>query len=105
LLVVLGQDTQYPIALKVGGGKPIGMGTITVTVTEIDRVESREKLRDRYSSYNAPEGDRISGTELQQFMQKTIKAAHSSLIQTQQLEELATVLKYPSDREPPSGMY
>lgn len=105
LLVILGQDSQYPIALKVGGGKPIGMGTMTVTVTEIDRVEGREKLRDRYSSYNSPEGDRISGNELQQFMQRTIKAAHSSLIQKPQLQELAAVLKYPSDREPPSGMY
>ncbi|MFM7369161.1 MAG: RAMP superfamily CRISPR-associated protein, partial [Sphaerospermopsis kisseleviana] len=28
LLIVLGQDKKYPIALKVGGGKPIGMGTM-----------------------------------------------------------------------------
>jgi hypothetical protein len=33
ILVILGQDPCYPIALKVGGGKPIGMGTMTVEVT------------------------------------------------------------------------
>lgn len=105
LLIVLGQDSQYPIALKVGGGKPIGMGTMTVTVREIQRVEGKEQLRDRYSDYTPPETDRITGNNLQQFIQRMTKAAHSSLIQKPQLAELAAVLKYPSNLEPPSGMY
>ena len=34
LLIALGQDPKYPIAVKVGGGKPIGMGTMTVSIIE-----------------------------------------------------------------------
>ncbi|MEG4584072.1 RAMP superfamily CRISPR-associated protein [Microcoleus sp. MOSTC5] len=105
LLIVLGQDPKYPIALKVGGGKPIGMGTMTVEVTAARVLQNKGDLRDRYSSYNPPESDSMTGTKLQQFMQKNIQAAHSSLVQATQLQQLAKVLKYPTDREPPTGMY
>jgi hypothetical protein len=105
LLIVLGQDPNYPIALKVGGGKPIGMGTMTVEVTAARVLQNKGDLRDRYSSYNPPESDSMTGTKLQQFMQKNIQAAHSSLVQATQLQQLAEVLKYPTDREPPTGMY
>jgi len=105
LLIVLGQDPKYPIALKVGGGKPIGMGTMTVEVTAARLLQNKGDLRDRYSSYNPPESDSMTGTKLQQFMQKNIQAAHSSLVQATQLQQLAEVLKYPTDREPPTGMY
>lgn len=105
LLIVLGQDPKYPIALKVGGGKPIGMGTMTVEVTAAKVLQNKGDLRDRYSSYNPPESDSMTGTKLQQFMQNNIQAAHSSLVQATQLQQLAEVLKYPTDREPPTGMY
>ncbi|MEG4630704.1 RAMP superfamily CRISPR-associated protein [Microcoleus sp. AR_TQ3_B6] len=105
LLIVLGQDPKYAIALKVGGGKPIGMGTMTVEVTAARVLQNKGDLRDRYSSYNPPESDSMTGTKLQQFMQKNIQAAHSSLVQANQLQQLAEVLKYPTDREPPTGMY
>ena len=105
LLIVLGQDPKYPIALKVGGGKPIGMGTMTVEVTAAKVLQNKGDLRDRYSSYNPHESDSMTDTKLQQFMQKNIKAAHSSLVQATQLQQLAEVLKYPTDREPPTGMY
>ncbi|MBE9122526.1 CRISPR-associated protein [Tychonema sp. LEGE 07199] len=105
LLIVLGQDPKYAIALKVGGGKPIGMGTMTVEVTAARVLQNQGDLRDRYSSYKPSESDSMNGTELQQFMQINIQAAHSSLVQATQLQQLAEVLKYPTDREPPTGMY
>jgi RAMP superfamily len=105
LLIVLGQDPKYPIALKVGGGKPIGMGTMTVEVTAARVLQNKGDLRDRYSSYKPPESDSMTGSQLQQFMQKNILVAHSSLVQATQLQQLAEVLKYPTDREPPTGMY
>ena len=105
LLIVLGQDPKYAIALKVGGGKPIGMGTMTVEVTAARVLQNQGDLRDRYSSYNPPESDSMNGAQLQQFMRKNIGVAHSSLVQATQLQELAEVLKYPTDREPPTGMY
>ena len=105
LLIVLGQDPKYPIALKVGGGKPIGMGTMTVEVTAARVLQNQGDFVDRYSSYNPPESESMNGAQLQQFMQKNIVVAHSSLVQATQLQQLAEVLKYPTDREPPTGMY
>lgn len=103
LLIVLGQDPKYPIALKVGGGKPIGMGTMTVTVSEMEQADN---LRDRYTSYTLPESNHLTGEALQRFIQKQIQAAHSSrLVQAEQLQQLTNILCFPSDREPPSGMY
>ena len=102
LLIVLGQDPKHPIALKVGGGKPIGMGTMTVTVREIEQAQN---LRDRYSSYTPPASARLTGERLQQFMQRNIQSAHSSLVEATQLQQLTEVLRYPTDREPPTGMY
>jgi CRISPR/Cas system CSM-associated protein Csm3 (group 7 of RAMP superfamily) len=102
LLIVLGQDKKYPIALKVGGGKPIGMGTMTVNV---DKINQPQNLKQRYSAYEISADDELTGTKLEQFIQKNIQAAHSRLIQKQQLEELAAILRYPSDRQPPEEMY
>jgi CRISPR/Cas system CSM-associated protein Csm3 (group 7 of RAMP superfamily) len=102
LLIVLGQDKNYPMALKVGGGKPIGMGTMTVNV---DKINQPQNLKQRYSVYEISEDDELTGTKLEQFIQKQIVAAHSRLIQKPQLEELAAILRYPSDRQPPLGMY
>lgn len=102
LLIVLGQDKKYPIALKVGGGKPIGMGTMTVNV---DKINQPQNLKQRYSTYEISEDDELTGVKLVQFIQKYIQIAHTRLIQKQQLEELAAILRYPSDRLPPEGMY
>ncbi|ARV60589.1 CRISPR-associated protein [Nostocales cyanobacterium HT-58-2] len=104
LFIALGQDPKYPIALKVGGGKPIGMGTMTVTVEKMLQAQKLQ-LQQRYSSYNLNESDELVGKKLQQFIHEKIQAAHSRLIQKPQLEELTAVLRYPTDREPPSGMY
>ncbi len=102
LLIILGQDKKYPMALKVGGGKPIGMGTMTVNV---DRINQPQNLKQRYSSYQVSEDDDLTGDKLQQFIQKQIQVAHLQLIQKEQLEQLAAILRYPNDRQAPSGMY
>jgi len=105
LLIVLGQDKPNAIALKVGGGKPIGMGTMEVgEVREIELLRSREDWRDRYSDYQSnPQS--LTGANLQKFVREVIGSAHRQLVQTQQMQELQAVLKWPTDREPPEGMY
>ncbi len=102
LLIVLGQDDKHPMALKVGGGKPIGMGSMTVTIQEIERVQN---LRDRYTSYQSPEADRLTEAALQKFIADVIKAAHKDLVLSPQLQQLADILKWPTDRTAPEGMY
>ncbi|WP_413167621.1 RAMP superfamily CRISPR-associated protein [Capilliphycus salinus ALCB114379] len=104
LLISLGQDEKYPMALKVGGGKPIGMGTMIVEITAAKVLESQNDLLNRYSNFEASETEK-TGEELKQFIREKIQSAHSNLIQTPQLQQLAEVLRYPTDREPPEGMY
>jgi hypothetical protein len=105
LLIVLGQDPNYPISLKIGGGKPIGMGSMTATVDAIDKVEGRQALRDRYTQYDLDNSNSLGNQFLQDFIQQAIQNAHEELIQQKQLKQLADVLKFPTDREAPSGMY
>jgi len=102
LLIVLGQDAKYPMALKVGGGKPIGMGTMTVA---IETVETPQSLKERYIQYAIPDSNQLSGDALKRFVDDAIAAAHRSLVEKPQLEALADILKWPTDRTAPEGMY
>jgi CRISPR/Cas system CSM-associated protein Csm3 (group 7 of RAMP superfamily) len=102
LFLILGQDRSTPIALKVGGGKPIGMGTMT---TEITAIQHAPDVCDRYRSYDAA-NLQLTGEALQQFIQNHVKAAHQgSLLEKAQWQQLAQILKYPGEQEPPEGMY
>lgn len=115
LLIVLGQDSNHRIALKVGGGKPIGMGTMTVDVLGIEiwtentqmqqDFEQIQNLRNRYSSYKL-NPEQLAEDALQHFMQAVIQSAHDhNLVQAIQLAQLVEVLGYPTNREPQAGMY
>ncbi|MEC4985356.1 MAG: RAMP superfamily CRISPR-associated protein [Oscillatoria sp. PMC 1068.18] len=101
LLVILGQDAKNPLALKVGGGKPIGMGTMTTKVTELAKYEA---MKSRYLTYNSSD-EPMMGQDLDKYMQEAIKAAHENLIHAQQLQEVKEILKYPTNREAPKGLY
>lgn len=103
LLIVLGQDTKNPLTLKIGGGKPIGMGTVTIEVSKIDRPKN---LRSRYLDYEVQESDIYTGETLKKEISRLISASHQSkLIQQPQLTELQKILEWPATREAPSGMY
>ncbi|HEY9873495.1 MAG TPA: RAMP superfamily CRISPR-associated protein [Candidatus Obscuribacterales bacterium] len=105
LLIVLAQDFKNIIALKVGGGKPIGMGTMVVDVKEIKLIKSKQEWRDRYSAYGS-KPDTLTGNSLKEFITGVIQVAHrEKLVQDQQLQELKRVLQWPTDRQPPEGMY
>jgi len=102
LLIVLGQDSKYPMALKVGGGKPIGMGTMTVDIEALEKLQS---LKERYTRYAISESNRLTGNSLKSFVEEAIQAAHRGLIEKPQLEALAEILKWPTARTAPEGMY
>ncbi|MBP0003557.1 MAG: CRISPR-associated protein [Cyanobacteria bacterium SBC] len=102
LLVALGQDEKYPFALKVGAGKPIGMGSMTVTVKQLEKPDS---MRDRYLSYTA-ENKPLEGEELKQFKKQAIETARQTkLLELEQLEQLQRILEYPTTRKAPDGAY
>lgn len=102
LLIVLGQDPKHPMALKVGGGKPIGMGTMTV---DIEALEKPQSLKERYTRYAIPESNRLTDNALKVFVEEAIQTAHSGLVEKPQLETLAEILKWPTDRTAPEGVY
>ncbi|MBE9063113.1 RAMP superfamily CRISPR-associated protein [cf. Phormidesmis sp. LEGE 11477] len=103
LLISLGQDPDYPMALKLGGGKPVGLGTVQVMVTE---AEVMQDVRDRYTQYEAPAAAKLTGEALATFVQESVKAAHrEKLVEEAQLGELSEVLKWPTNRDAPTGMY
>ena len=103
LLISLGQDAEFPMALKLGGGKPVGLGTVQIEVSE---AEVTQDVRDRYAEYAVPEAAKLTGEALATFIKETVKAAHSEkLVEADQLSELSQVLQWPTTREAPTGMY
>ncbi|WP_244349647.1 RAMP superfamily CRISPR-associated protein [Thermostichus vulcanus] len=101
LLTVLGQDPNHPMLLKLGGGKPVGLGSIQIT---IDKIERPANLKDRYSSYVAPASDILEGETLKAFIQKQIKATQGYILPGQ-LKQLSSILNPTALRKPPSGVY
>lgn len=102
LFLILGQDKKSPIALKVGGGKPIGMGTMTVEVTAI---EQSQDVTQRYHQYKI-DNARLTDRAMRDFIQNQIKSAHgSTLLEKEQWGQLSKILKYPGEHEPPVGDY
>ncbi len=103
LLISLGQDANHPMALKLGGGKPVGLGTVQVTVTE---AEVMQDVRSRYTHYAVPETAKLTGELLATFVQESVQAAHrEKLVEQDQLAQLSQVLQWPTNREAPTGMY
>jgi hypothetical protein len=97
VFAALGLDRKHGFYLKVGAGKPIGLGTVEVQITEIEQPES---MGDRYRSYDA-ESPGITGDALTQLIETSLAEAHRQhLIDSQQLQQISEILSYPSQRQP-----
>lgn len=102
LFISLGKDSQYPFVLKVGGGKPIGKGTTFLEITALERAENP---RDRYLKYE-DEPSLLTGNDLDKFIeQKTKVVRQGNLVELPQLKQLAEILQWPTQNEPPEGSY
>ena len=104
LLITLGQDKKYPIVLKTGAGKPVGLGSLTVEVTEAEILQNRNDLRSRYTNFIAPENLFLTGDSLNTFMNARIQQAHENLIDTSKLEQLSKILN-PNTNFTPNESY
>lgn len=102
LLIILGQDPKHPLALKAGGGKPVGMGALTTKVRAFEQVTH---WADRYQSYEATGAKILSGQDLQPFMAGAIAEAKQQLVQASALEQLTEILRWPTTRTAPEGAY
>lgn len=100
LLIALGQDKNYPLALKVGAGKPVGMGSMKIEITEAEIVQNRTDLHNRYTSLTLPSNQILTDESLQAFIQNKIQKAHELLIEQAQLQKLSEILSPSTNRIP-----
>jgi CRISPR/Cas system CSM-associated protein Csm3 (group 7 of RAMP superfamily) len=98
LMIVLGRDSEHPIALKAGGGKPVGFGSLLPEPQQIDWIT------DRYLSYDA-ESNPLQGEALETYVSRAIETAKKELVQGHQLQELSQILGWPTNRQPPESAY
>lgn len=88
------------LVLKLGGGKPAGLGSLQVVHAEL-----RLLKEDHYTEADAQENVyRERG--LLDFIHKAVDAAATQrLFLFEQAQALADILKYPTERNAPQGMY
>jgi hypothetical protein len=103
LLIALGQDKNNNFPLKIGGGKPVGMGTMIV---ELTKIECCKDLKNRYLDYRRSGNDILTADKLKEYIQGIIQSSHSEkLVQIEALNKLKEIWKYPTTREAPQDMY
>lgn len=94
LLLALGQSTNYPLYLKLGGAKPACFGSLQVHVTKLAILSD---AKERYSSWDAP-AETIE--DVSQYVRKSTK-----FVLIKQFKQLVETLRWPNDRNCPSGNY
>lgn len=101
LLISLGQDDEYPLILKAGAGKPVGLGSMKVEIDEAEIVQSQADLNARYTSLVSPKNQIFTGESLTNFLNEKIhQAHHTKLIDITKLEELFKILNPVTDFQP-----
>ena len=99
----LGHHHEHPFKLKIGGIKPACFGSIDF---QIDEIHVEEQTRDRYLNWDVQSESAKTGDQLEAWKNECIThAATESLIKSDLLTKLAQILKYPNDRNCPSGLY
>ena len=101
-LTALGHHTAHPFKIKIGGAKPACFGSIDI---EIDEVQVEEQNQQRYLDWSIQAESARTGEQLETWKRECIDAAMRSLIQGDLLTKLAEILRYPNDRNCPSGLY
>lgn len=93
LLVALGQDPEHVLFPKLGGAKPACYGTIRVNIASLRLMA----LQARYATWDAPEDRAV---EVAPYI-----AESRDLVLPAQLAALAETLRWPNERDCPSGVY
>lgn len=102
LFTALGHHPNHSFKLKIGGAKPVCFGSIDIQIDEI-RVE--EQTQDRYLDWDVHLEAARSGEQLEAWKRECTNQAANSLIKQDLLTKLAQILRYPNDRNCPSGLY
>lgn len=100
LFFALGLDGSFQ--LKLGGGKPVCLGSLEVHPLRLTLRQPREEFMDYDAAPEVYEG-KAAG----RFIVGTIREVESQrkYISPEQAQKLRAILRYPNDRECPTGMY
>ena len=103
LFTALGHHPNHSFKLKIGGAKPVCFGSIDF---QIDEIQVQEQTRNRYLNWDVPQDFTMTDETLQTWTQTCIENAEiDRLIQQELLLKLTEILKYPNDRNCPTGLY
>lgn len=107
VFLALGQENpDRPFKLRIGSGKPVGFGNMTVQVTEWTALAGAgapgQTVADRYRTYTQ-EPDPLTGADLRQFQQRCMEQAKAAGYvlepQLRKLTEILTETNYQAKEE------
>ena len=102
LFTALGHHHEHPFKLKIGGAKPVCFGSIDI---QIEKAQIEEQTRGRYLDWDIQSESAKTGEPLEAWKRECTDQAANSLIKQDLLTALAQILRYPNDRNCPSGLY
>jgi CRISPR/Cas system CSM-associated protein Csm3 (group 7 of RAMP superfamily) len=108
LLTALGQHPDKPFFIKLGAGKPVGLGSIEAKIKTVALITGRDAIRKAGRLGKANErGEKLEGAALaERIKQWTKQATEEQLLLAKQLEEVAETLRRENLYQPaPSGLY
>jgi len=88
LLTALGLHPDHPFPIKLGGGKPVGLGSVQVKCQRINLLQSADALK---ATGRLGQARTLVGSDMEAFVARCANAA-SALIDDDALGELETVL-------------
>lgn len=108
LLTALGQHPQYPFCIKLGGGKPVGLGSVEVRVKTVALLSGGEVFKRAGRLGKAiDKAERLEGAVLTERIAEWVRAAETEkVLLSEQLREVAQVLHRDNLKRPaPRGLY
>ncbi len=102
LFTALGHHPNHPFKIKIGGAKPVCFGSIDF---QLERIQIEAQTRDQYLDWDVKPESAKTGEQLETWKRECITQATDSLIKQNLLTDLAHILRYPNDRNCPSGLY
>jgi hypothetical protein len=95
LLTALGQHPSHPFPIKLGGGKPVGLGSVQVIPQRINLLQGADALK---ATGRLGQARTLVGSDLNAFLQRCANAANA-LIDNDALGELEAILDEAGLRE------
>ncbi len=95
LLTALGQHPDHPFPIKLGGGKPVGLGSVQIILNRVTLLQGADALK---ATGRLGQAKTLAGDDLNDFLTQCANAANT-LIDSDALGELEAILDEAGLRE------